>query len=154
MQEHRCRRESSAEPERLLDLARTTLAAAGFRVGPAAGGELVAEGLPPMSTKRNPLTLATRIRVRAAAGGLELEAELGGVRRLRAFVLVFPLGLGLLISASFALAARFGGMPPGAWWIPLVAASPWLVLAPLMAAWIRRRAIAAVERLADSLASA
>lgn len=154
MDVHRCQRDAPAQPERVLDLARATLAAAGFRVGPEQAGRLVAEGRVPSSTKRQPLTLASRLVLRVEAGRLEIEAELGGLRWFRWFLWIFPLGLGLLLSASFWVAQRLGAMPAGATWVPLLAVSPWLVLAPLMTGLFRRRAVDAVERLADSLASA
>lgn len=150
---HRCARNTSAEPQRVLDVARATLAAAGFRVGPVAGGLLTAEGPGMTSTKQAPLRFASRIRLEVGEGRLALEAELGGLRTIMLFVWIFPPLLGLLLLAGFALAFRGEDVSRGALLSPLLAVAPWVFLAPLMSYLFKRRARQTVESLADTLAA-
>jgi len=89
-----------------LTLAIGALTTLGFRV--AARDEQAIEFMGPglNSTRQNALLGATRIRLEASGGQLAVRAELGGIRWLRRFLLLFPsmlcLGIGVMLIVVFS----------------------------------------------------
>lgn len=103
------------------------------------GFELIGPGL--NSTEQNPLLGISKGACRLQGSTIELVVELGGVQFMKRFVLFFPFGLGILLSAVFLL--TMGGWLAVA--TPILAVSPWLVLSPLMSRWIQKRTESAIE---------
>jgi hypothetical protein len=97
---------------------------------------------------------------------LELEAELGGVRRMARFLRIFPLALGLGLAAFFVVLFGFilppavrnaRGNPPPMWLIaciPLLAVSPWPFVAPALIRMLTRRTVRALDTLLSNVAMA
>jgi len=127
-----------------LELARTVLATNGFQVNVPGPSQLSAKGPGMFSTRDNPLLGATAMTIRIAEGRIDLAAELGGVKRMRTFLFVFPPALGLVLVVLFLTL----GME---WWPVLltvaVALCPWIVLSPVLARWISSRTLRAIDTL-------
>jgi hypothetical protein len=144
------------EAERSFDLAMTILSSVGFRVVARDDARLEAEGAGMNSTRESPLTGASRVRIVHRHGEFQLEAELGGARKMCRFVALFPPALGLGLAAFFAV--LFGVIIPEAspWTalIPLLAVSPWPLIAPILSRHITRRTVRALDTLLSNMASA
>lgn len=131
-----------------FDIARTALLSQGFEILHDSADELSAEG-PGMQSNRQPAIVgASRMCFRVASSTLSVTATLGGVARMKAFVYLFPPGLVLVLYGTFRLAGM--AVP----WQILLAAAPWIVVAPVMVAGMRRRTTRAVERLVRGMAQA
>jgi hypothetical protein len=65
---------------------------------------------------------------------------------MKAFVLLFPIGLILSLVVLFALLGQ------GTSYLGLWLTLPWLVISPLMAALIERRTTRSIDRLVRSMA--
>ncbi|RJX26543.1 MAG: hypothetical protein C4531_15545 [Desulfurivibrio sp.] len=133
--------------QRAVDLARSVFINNNFKIESADQAEVLVRGPGMQGTRQNPLVGASRVRLRVEAASIELSAELGGVRRIRNFLLLFPPALASLLSLVFLILP----MQPFAAAIPWLAVSPWLFLSPLMARWIRSRTIAALDTLLHNM---
>ena len=136
------------DPEAAFALAKTALLSLGFEILPGSSAELRAEGPGMRSTQQSALLGVSEFRFQIAASTLTASATLGGVASMRAFVTFFPPGLILLLVALFAALGH------GISYLGLWLAAPWLIISPLMAALIERRATRAVDRLTRSMAVA
>ena len=136
------------DPDAALMLAKTVLLAQGFEILPGSSAELRAEGPGMRSTRQSALLGVSEFRFQIAASTLTASATLGGVARMKAFVVLFPIGL------IFSLVVLFAALGQGASYLGLWATLPWLVVSPLMAALIERRTMRAIDRLARSMAVA
>jgi hypothetical protein len=137
--------------DRALQLAETSLTAAGLRITVRTATSLTAEGGSMNNTRDSPLLGASRLHLVARSGELAAEVELGGVRRLARFVTLFPplLCLGLAVIFSVVFFTVFG---PGPWMWPVgllcgLIAAVWLVLGPIMARSFYRRARTGIDTL-------
>ena len=146
--EHECELPFSGDPVAALETARTALLGHGFEIVEQARGQLRATGPGMSSTNQPPLYGASEITVFASSSTVAARARLGGVRKMKAFVWLFPPGLGLILTCSFVVA----GMPFS--WTPLLAVAPWFILAPLVSRWLEKRTTQAVESLARSMVQA
>lgn len=133
----------SGDSAEALVAARMVLMNHNFRIESTRKSELSAAGPGMQSTKQNPLTGATRVRLLAEDSSLLLSAELGGLRWMRNFLYLFPPSLALVLSLFFLLPP----MPDSAVFLPWLVLSPWLVISPLIVKWIRRRTITALDNL-------
>jgi hypothetical protein len=136
------------DPDAAFTLAKTALLALGFEILPGSSAELRAEGPGMRSTRQSALLGVSEFRFQIAASTLTASATLGGVATMKAFVTLFPPGLIL------SLVVLFGVLGHGISYLGLWLVAPWLVISPLMAALIERRATRAVARLARSMAVA
>lgn len=136
------------DPGAALNLARTTLLAQGFEILPGSSAELRAEGPGMRSTRQSALLGVSEFRFQIAAATLTASATLGGVSSMKAFVMLFPIGLILSLVLLFALLGQ------GVSYLGLWSTLPWLVVSPWMAKLIERRTTRAVDRLARSMAVA
>ncbi len=113
------------DPGRVLDALVIALAGSGFRVERRAPSEVVLAGPSPIGTHRNMLIGASRILARASARRLVITAELGGIERVRRFMLLIPLWICLSLAAVLGVV------------LPLVASQRpgergWIVFAPMI----------------------
>lgn len=144
---HEARRSFQGNAEKALGEARSQLVARGFRLGALDGRSFTAESPGYAGTKDDPLRAVSHVKVQALGTELVAACELGGVRRMAWFLAVFPPALvacvlGIQVALSPGLmpldrALRVGG----------TIALPWLVLAPALVWWIRRRAVAAIDTI-------
>ena len=147
----------SGNPSRALDFAVSTLTGVGFRLETRESSSLELTGPGMNSTRQSPLLGATRIQFFVHHQELDVEAELGGVERMRKFIQLFPIGLLLTLGATllgifwavmpqaFPLAASVTGLALG------VNAIVWLVAAPLMSRQIERRSCEALDAFVNNL---
>lgn len=149
----------------VVEAVRSVLVNNEFRIQELTNHHLVALGPGLNSTKQNPLLGATLIELDVSDHEVELYAELGGVDRMRSFLMQFPwilgAGLGLLFAAlgralqGFALPFGLGpalGRPDLDWLlnglaVGLLPVAPWLIVSPLMSHWIQQRTEHALDTL-------
>ncbi len=138
----------------LLSIAESQLANRGFRIVKKNDEMVEVTGPGLNSTKQDPLLGASMIRLSGRVGTLNLEAELGGAQFLSNFVRRFPfmlcIGLAIVMEITFALTL------PGrnALWfglVPILAASPWIIIGPLMAKSILKRTENSLETFLHNL---
>ena len=98
------RHESSAEmrgdPRRVLDALVIALSSNGFRVDRRTDSEVELTGPARLGMHHQALAGASRIVAKAAQRRLALTAELGGVERLRRFLLILPVGICVVLVIS------------------------------------------------------
>jgi hypothetical protein len=135
----------SGDPASALEVARTALLGQGFEIVDQSSGELRATGPGMNSTNQPPLCGVSEITFLAGTSAIVARARLGGVRKMKMFLWLFPPGLGLVLMVLFTLL----GMPHS--WTVLLAVAPWLVLSPIMSSWIEQRTTKAVDSLARSM---
>jgi len=137
------------DPAQAMEVAKGLFASNGFLVELPSPSRLVARGPSMTSTNQNPILGVTRAEIDIDLTSIRVAAELGGVRRMRNFLFLFPPGLALLLTAGFLVS--------GFSWkhalIPFLAVSPWLVLSPLMSRWVRRRTVRALDAVLHNMAS-
>ncbi len=149
-----------ASADEALRIIRDALIANGFGIEAREEFQFTARGPGMLSSRENAIRGVTKARVTSSRGRIEIQAELGGVARLRRFVTLFPIALGMLLATTFLLivwATGELGKRPVNVWIPLVApllsTLPWLILGPWMARLFRRRTERAIELLLQSAAN-
>ena len=124
-----------------FDVARTALLSLGFEVVTDTESRLAAEG-PGMHSNRQPALMgATTVDLRIDGSAIRLEAELGGVAFMKAFIYLFPPGL---VLSLFLINLIAGGT---AHWPTLLVVLPWLLNGPLMARSMEKKTTTALERL-------
>ena len=140
----------AGDKEKALEMAKTVFMNNNFRLEQSGAGKITARGTSFYDNQKNPLRGVSYVEVRAEAGQIQLSAELGGIRRLRNFMLIFPFGLALTLSILFF----FLDMPGPAAGVPWFAVAPWLILAPLFSVFFRRRTIGALDNLLHNISLA
>ncbi len=130
-------------PEQLLQDIIDGFTVHGFKIAARddAAVSLIGPGL--NSTRENPLLGASKVEVQLVDDEVVLEAELGGVDRMRRFLTWFPLILGGVLAIFFAVLFLLLSGPSiqalGGSAIALLAVSPWLVLSPWISSKVKTR---------------
>lgn len=137
----------SQDPQDALQLARSVLAQAGFRIESLDNRCLEALGPGLQNNRQNALRGASRLRILIYDETIHLFAELDGVVRMRNFLYLFPPVLGGILILVFLLV----GLPWGACWTVLGAISPWLFLSPLIARNVRKNTLEALDTLLQNM---
>ncbi|MDQ3818686.1 MAG: hypothetical protein M3362_13545, partial [Acidobacteriota bacterium] len=131
----------TGRPAKALDIARSTLLPLGFQVVSSSDYELRATGPGINSTRENPLKGISEAAIVVRSSTIEMQAALGGVRKMKMFLTFFPLGMALLFLIVFGTLAL--SVPAFRhWWvflIPLAALAPWIFISPMMIRMIERR---------------
>jgi hypothetical protein len=139
-----------------LEVAKSTFLPQGFHFVTSTDYELRVVGPGINSTRENPLKGITEasIIIRPSASAIEMKATLGGVEKMKKFLIFFPLGMAILFLVVFGvLALQLPDMRrPIFFLIPLLVFSPWLFLAPLMTRMIGRRTVEAIDTLLNNMA--
>lgn len=135
------------------EIARSTLLPLGFQVVSSSDYELRATGPGINSTRENPLKGISEATIVVRSSAIEMQAALGGVRKMKLFLMFFPLGMALLFMIVFGVIAL--SVPVfRRWWvflIPLAALAPWLFLSPMMIRMIERRTNQAIDTLLNNM---
>lgn len=146
----------AGDPGRAIGTAKTVLFANNFILEEESSRVLVFRGPGMNNTRQNPVSGATVIELRAEEGSLAMTAHLGGVRFMKRFLLIFPIGLAAGLAGVFAIV--FPMTNPDFDWrllgIPFLAVSPWAVLGPLMARWVKKRTQTALHGFLVNLSKA
>lgn len=138
-----------------LEVARSTFLPQGFQLTANTEYELRVTGPGINSTRENPLKGISEasIIIRPSTSAIELMATLGGVRKMKLFLIFFPLGMALLFLIVFGVLAL--NLPdfrrPWIFLIPILSLSPWIFLAPLMARSIAKRTVQAIDTLLNNM---
>ena len=135
------------------EIARSTLLPLGFQVVSSSDYELRATGPGINSTRENPLKGISEATIVVRSSAIEMQAALGGVRKMKLFLTFFPLGMALMFMIVFGVLAL--SVPIfRRWWvflIPLAALAPWLFLSPMMIRMIERRTNQAIDTLLNNM---
>ncbi|MCI0642860.1 MAG: hypothetical protein L0Y72_09380 [Gemmataceae bacterium] len=139
-----------------FDLATAALTSLGFRTVARSNAMLEVEGPGMMSSRQSALLGASRIKISHGNRQLDLEAELGGVRRLARFVTWFPLGLSLALAVILSVVFSMTQNKEDTWIFPVAAvacgnAAIWLVAGPLMVRHIHRRTCRDIDTLLQNM---
>jgi hypothetical protein len=135
-------------------LAAATLTGCGFKLVNKTARSLEFTGPGRCCSQESPLVGASRITIRDVGSRLELEAELGGGRRLVAVVLaVVAVG----VAQAVVFGVRYFKNPQSVDWLRVlpVVALPLVIgaaLAPLIGLQLRRRTIRALDTLLNNMA--
>ncbi len=136
-------------PERALERARIAFASCGISVQRTGDATLDLRGPGMLSTHQSSLTAITRGTLAASSGTLALDADLGGLRFMQRFILLFPPALILLLAIILHFAGPRIPLIHPAIWINLLI---WIVLGPLwarmMGGAVRRDITAALKTFA------
>ena len=136
-----------------IDIARLTLLPLGFQVVSSSDYELRATGPGLNSTRENPLKGISEAAIIVRSSAIEMKAALGGVRKMKMFLTLFPLGMALLFLIVFGVLSL--SVPAFRhWWvflIPLAALAPWLFISPMMIRMIERRTNQAIDTLLSNM---
>ncbi|HEV7376975.1 MAG TPA: hypothetical protein VGN95_19820 [Pyrinomonadaceae bacterium] len=136
-----------------LEVARSTFLPQGFQLVASTDHELRVTGPGINSTRENPLKGISEASIIARSSTIEIKATLGGVEKMKKFLIFFPLGMALLFLIVFGVLAFTVPALRRPWFflIPLLALSPWLFLAPLMSRMIGRRTMQAIDTLLNNM---
>ncbi len=137
---------------KLLEQARFVFMQEGYSVSAIAGQRFETSGGHPLRKNLNPIHGVSRAVFMVSPGTLTLEADLGGVRKVRNFMLVFLPSLGLGLTAIFLIVGTFAHWPPVLSLVfPLAPLAPWIVLVPTLLYIFRRQTIQALDTLLRNL---
>jgi hypothetical protein len=140
-------------PSKALQVAKSILLPLGFQLSPGNGDELRATGPGINSTRENPLKGISTASIIVRASAIEIKATLGGVEKMKKFLIFFPLGMAILLMIVFGVLAL--NLPalrrPIFFLIPLLALSPWLFLAPLISRMIGRKTVQAIDTMLNNM---
>lgn len=147
--------------EKALETARTVFINQGFQIIESDGSLLRLRGPGLNGTKENPLKGISDALILIRDTTIEISAELGGVQSLSRFAKTFPLKMAafflVVFGISFGTIAYFQPSFRQLWIFlivflaPLLALSPWIFLAPMMARRIEKRTIEAIDTLLNNL---
>ena len=123
----------------------------GFRLDRPRETQLIAMGPGILrSTQQNPLLGVSHATISVSANSIDLQAELGGVKFLQQFIILFPPALGGFLSLTFFFMPNAPNSAPLMAFVPVL---PWLVISPLMARWIKTRTTKALDTLVYNMAN-
>jgi hypothetical protein len=136
-----------------LEVARSTFLPQGFQLVASSDTELRVAGPGMNSTRGDPLKGISEASIIARSSAIEIKATLGGVEKMKKFLIFFPLGMALLFLIVFGILALTQPVLRRPWFflIPILALSPWLFLAPLMSRMIWRRTTQAIDTLLNNM---
>lgn len=141
----------TGDPSQFMNVALSTLTMAGFRVSSRSEHNLTLKGPGWNSTHESGLTGASAIHLAWGSGRLELNAELGGVDRMKCFLLLFPIGI---LAVVFVAVASAAGLTSAAALTTGGNLLLWMAVVPLMIHWQRRRTCRALDALLVNSAAA
>jgi hypothetical protein len=136
-----------------LYVAQSTFISQGFQIVANTDSELRVTGPGMSSTRENPLRGVSEATIIVRPEAIEIKAILGGVERIKTFLRFFPLGMALFFLLVFGVLALTVPVLR-IWWIfliPLLALSPWLFLAPMIARSTEKRTTQAVDTLLNNM---
>ncbi|MCC6491202.1 MAG: hypothetical protein IT364_27180 [Candidatus Hydrogenedentes bacterium] len=141
----------TADGRKILEQARNVFIQQGFEVSPVSAQRFEAKGEKLLRNNHNPFHGVSRAIFMVSGGMLTVEAEFGGVRRLRNFLFIFPPALGVVLAVTFSLMGNFAGKPWYMPFLPIAPVAPWVVISPLMASSFRRKVIGTLDTLLENL---
>jgi hypothetical protein len=136
-----------------LEVARSTFLPQGFQFVASNDYELRVTGPGINSTRENPLKGISAALIITGPSAIEMKATLGGVEKMKKFLIFFPMGMAVLFLIVFGVLAltQPAFRHPWIFLIPILALSPWLFLAPLMSRMIGSRTMQAIDTLLNNM---
>lgn len=135
-----------------LDHVRLIFMQEGYEVSTISSKRIEVNGGSPLNKKNGPLHGVSRAVFQVSAGSLLVEADLGGIRKMRSFLLLFLPGLGLVLAISFLLAGVTGDRPAYmAFVFAFLPLSPWVVVGPALLYFKRRSTVRALDTMLKNL---
>lgn len=139
-----------------INSALQTLLALDFKIIDQTGSTLTVGSPGYHSTHQNALLGMSRGELFFSPSHISINAELGGVDRTARFLLILMLGMGAINAIVFTGLWFFVEQLHAQPWflaIPALVFLPWILIAPRMAKWIRKRCEEALIRFVDNLAA-
>lgn len=157
------------DPEAVLQRATDQLRVLGFKKESGSGTRASFSSPGMNSTRQDPLRGAREIRIDCRKSSIKLEADLGGLGKLRNLLIWLPAGLGSFFLLSLlgvgVIVGKYSGIPYGAsfasgWhWvgfsllIGLAPVFPWVILSPMMIYKMKWKSEAGLKKFLLSLAA-
>ena len=114
------------------------------------GVELTGPGM--ISSRQNPLTGISTIRISQSNGSLSVEAQFGSIRRLIKYLAIFIVGMAVFFVILFGIVFTRQGQPMGTVvLISLAPLAPWPVLLPVIMIWLKSRTSRALDVLLSNI---
>ena len=129
---------------KVFEFAIMALTSVGFRLEAQSSSSLQFTGPGMNSSRENPLTGASLISLSVQEDELTLEAELGGLKRIRQVLIMLPAGLALLFLVLFGFLFRNRGFP-FILFVSILPLSPWLILTPVLSHVMQKRTHRALD---------
>lgn len=129
----------------VLEAARNAFLHQGFRLVTDESGGFEVAGPGMSSTRELPLTGVSKARVRVGEADISIQAELGSLRKMQYFAVLFPPSLVLVLTAVF-----FFLLPHGELFAKTTAPAlllTWSIIGPIMALRMRKRTVSALDSL-------
>ncbi len=125
----------------------------GFKLEENESNELIVTGKGMNSSRQNPIRGLTKGKLIFSNTEINFSGELGGVEFMKKFLYFFPPFLALVIIVPLAITAYLKkDFPTFGLFIPLLAISPWIFLAPMMAGSIKKKTEFEIETLLSNIA--
>lgn len=141
--------------QKALEHVRLIFMKEGYEVSTISSKRIEVSGGSPLNKKNGPLHGVSRAVFQVSAGSLLVEADLGGIRKLRNFLILFLPGLGLFLAIAFLLSGVTRDYPAYmAFVFAFLPLAPWVVVGPAVLYFKRRGTIQALETLLKNLGSA
>lgn len=149
--------ELKGDPAKALEMAQGVFVQQGFRITETAEDGFEVSGPGMTNNKQNPLLGASKVRATVIGRALSLQAELGGVRQMRKFLLCFIPGMAIFFLILFSILPHTdrGGQPislGSVYKLIGLIFSPWLVIIPVMTSGMRNRTVEALDTVLHNAA--
>jgi len=147
--------EVAGSPEAALDILRDAFTTRGFAIESVSGRSFEARGPGLSSIKQDPLLGLSWVGASVASGRLRLEAEMGGVARMRRVLIWLIAGLEALFIVAFGIV--WFALPelrriPVLWVVVVAPLVPWVFFLPFLAGLVRRSTMTAADQLLEKVA--
>lgn len=146
----------SGSEERAISTALGTLLPLGFQVESQGSAHLFVTNNRYRSAQDSPLLGISRAEFNFSRFTLNVKAELGGVEKIRRFLLFVLLGSCVFDAVLFtALWFFIEDLHIKTWLLvfPLVILLPWVFIGPYMSRWLKNRTVDALKALLDEMAA-
>ena len=122
--------EFSGDPGRALSAGRSILMPLGYEIKPLSQTSFEAFGPGMMSSRQNAILGASYLRIVCEGRTLSMNAELGGIKRMKSFLMIFLSSMALLFMILFG--ALFWKKAPYVVFIAVAPFLPWVFLLPVI----------------------
>jgi len=148
--EYTVTRHFAGNREKAFDLISSVFISNGYKQVSRDARSLNFEGEAGASTRSRAFLGATSVTFSFEDDMLTLHARMGGVRKMATLIVLLPVALAVLFLVTFGI--LFGEMGPR--FIAMVSLGPvlpWMLLAPFLINWLKKRSHEALEKLLESI---